>query len=214
MTKIIAVRHAESIANVNGIYQGQSYDTELSSIGEEQAFALAEKLADFEIDEIVSSPLQRTMQTAEAVAMNSGLDVTIDDRIIETNHGLWEGKNKIYIAKNYPEVYKTWLTAPSKAVFPEGEAFSETVQRVKDFLHDFIFSGITCVVTHDNILRIMICLAKEMPIDDIWQVKIDSASINYFELQGIDGKKQLKTLKLNDKSHLEGIYSDLEMHAL
>ena len=214
MAKIYVIRHAESIANREGIYQGQSYDTDLSSLGEDQAFALAERFSGLDISEVIASPLGRTMQTAEAIAMETGSDVIPDDRIIETNHGEWEGKNKKWIEENYPDVYKTWQTLPSKAVFPGGEVFDETVARVKQFMDEYMWSGNSVVVTHDNIIRIMVSLAKGSPVDDMWKVTIEPAAINTFEVkEGFYGVFY-RVVKLNDTTHLKELKADLALHAL
>ena len=99
MAKIYLVRHAESIANVQGIYQGQTYDTDLSKRGVMQAQALAQHFQYIPISRVIASPLKRTLQTATIVAFNKHLPVQLESQIIETNHGEWEGKHKDVIKK-------------------------------------------------------------------------------------------------------------------
>ncbi len=214
MAKIIVVRHAESIANTLGIFQGQTYNTGLSPLGKKQAKALARKLSFFEVDKIISSPLKRTKETAEKVAKIGGWEVAYDDKIIETNHGVWEGKDKGWIEKNYGRIYKTWLTSPSKVIFHGGENFLRTVERVKNFIHDRSWKGSTLLITHDNIIRIMVCLAKNLSIDEMWNVYIEPASISVFKIVGIDGSKKLSVISLNEASHLGEFRADITKHAL
>jgi len=64
---IIVVRHAESVANTEGIYQGQTYDTDLSELGKKQTKALANRLNDLELRKIITSPLKRTYKTAGSI---------------------------------------------------------------------------------------------------------------------------------------------------
>lgn len=214
MAKIIAVRHAESIANTKGIYQGQTYDTPLSSLGKKQALALAKELKNYKIDKIVASPLKRTMQTAQIISSKIGLSLQKEKAVIETNHGRWEGQKKEWIYKNYPTVSQTWAIKPASAVFPEGEAFTDTVDRVGQFIFCDEWKGNTLLVTHDNIVRIIICLANNIFIDKMWDIDLDPASISIFKIKGINGKKKLETMKTNNTLHLRGLKSDLSMHAL
>ena len=91
MIRIILVRHGETKWNIEGRYQGQE-DTELSERGLEQGHKLAEGLRHVPLDRCVSSPLQRSYQTAKFCADLHGLAVATDDRLEEINHGDWEGR--------------------------------------------------------------------------------------------------------------------------
>lgn len=215
MPKIIVVRHAESIANTQGIYQGQTYDTDLSPLGKKQAEALAVRLKEVGITKIVSSPLKRAYQTAFEVSRTLDFPIETDNFIIETNHGEWEGKTKEWIGNNYPEIYSAWLTKPSQVVFPQGEAFQETLNRVGYFLQNAQqLTDNTLLVTHDNIVRIMVTLANGWTLDDIWTHDIEPAALNFFEVNIAERKNKLKLLQLNDNKHLREIRSDIKKHAL
>jgi broad specificity phosphatase PhoE len=214
MAKIITIRHAESIANTKGIYQGQSYDTFLSPLGVRQAQALAGSLKSTKVDRIISSPLKRTMQTAEEISDIINVRVETERRIIETNHGTWEGKNKEWIINNYSEAAKTWAVNPSQAVFPNGEKFEETIDRIRSYIFQKSWNGTTLLVTHDNIIRIMVCLAQSASMDDLWKVPIESAAVTGFKVVGINGQKKLKLISINDTSYLKELRSDISKHAL
>lgn len=214
MSLIYLARHAESIANTEGIYQGHTYDTDLSLLGRKQAEVLAKELAKFKIDHIVSSPLKRTYQTAMAVSEKTGLSVEKEMSIIETNHGLWEGRTKEWIKENYPELYEVWNTTPSKAKFPKGEKFTETFKRVKDYVLRNKWRGNTLIVAHDNIVRIMLCMACNRPVDDLWKFGIEPAAISIIEVIGVNGTKRLKSISYNNTKHLDSLRSDLSIHAL
>jgi broad specificity phosphatase PhoE len=215
LIKLFVVRHAESIANTEGIYQGQTYDTDLSELGKKQAIALAGALKKFAIKKIITSPLKRTYQTAVEVSKVTGVPVETNDLILETNHGMWEGKNREWIKENFKSVLETWQLKPGSAVFPNGESFSDTANRVKAFMNDSEHQNNTLVVTHDNILRILVSLANSESIDNIWKYNIESASLNIFEtINKANGKNALRVVKLNDSRHLEGLRADLKNHAL
>lgn len=214
MTKIYTVRHAESIANTEGIYQGQTYDTNLSGLGKKQAVALANALAGREIEKIVSSPLKRTLQTAQAVSDRLSVPIELEDDVIETDHGIWESQDKQWIALNYPNILNDWNNAPMQTVFPGGESFLQTVNRIKDYLVRTTWKENTLIVTHDNIVRIITALASRMDMNDIWDINTDPAGISEFVVMGLNGEKRLKTVKINETEHLNDLRSDLGVHAL
>jgi broad specificity phosphatase PhoE len=204
---IYLVRHGESIANTKSIYQGQTYDTKLSTLGKLQAKAMAKHLARISLDCIICSPLRRTHQTAKIVSKFTKIKVETNRDIIETNHGLWEGLHKENIAKNWPQLYLNWFINPSEITFPDGESFLQTQMRVirwwaeiKEDKQNIL------IVSHDNILRIIISDVLKMNLDDIWQFHLHPAAITIIENN--------KLVCLNDKNHLIGLETDLSTHAL
>lgn len=214
ISKLIVVRHGESVANSGGVYQGQSHDTDLSELGLNQAKALAERLKDFGIRRIVTSPLKRTYQTAFEISKVLDCEIEVRNEIIETNHGVWEGKSKNWILENFGDLYNLWLSKPSEVVFPEGEAFLDTVSRVQMFLDNLDSMQDTVLVSHDNIVRIITALSKNESIDSIWDYKIEPAGINIYEGSKMGGKLKVRLLKLNDTKHLKNLRADINKHAL
>lgn len=214
IANIVVVRHGESVANTKGVYQGQTHDTDLSELGKKQAKALAKRASGMGVKRIISSPLKRTYQTALEISKLCDCDIEVNELIIETNHGDWEGKSKEWIINNYPDILHAWQTKPSKAEFPKGETFVNTFERVAQFLDTNPLEDRTLIVTHDNIVRIMVTLANGWTLDDIWIHNIEPAALNFFEINNVSGKNKLNILKLNDNRHLEGLYSDLSIHAL
>jgi len=211
---IVIVRHAESIANTQGIYQGQTYDTDLSDLGKKQAKALASRLKIFGIKKVITSPLKRTHQTAKAIADEIGCEVMINEKIIETNHGKWEGKHKDWIKENFKDIYEMWLQKPSGVVFPNGESFMDTVKRTLDFLENTEIEPYSAIVTHDNILRAMISLIKNSDIDKMWDIPLETAALNILEINKVNQKNLYRILKLNDTGHLKGFRNNVRKHAL
>lgn len=214
MAKIIVVRHAETLANKRGIYQGQSFDLGLSTLGKKQALALAKEAIKLKVKKIYVSPLKRTIDTAKPAIHLTEAKVILCKEIMETNHGTWEGLDKTKIEKIYPDVCLKWKKYPAEVEFPGGERFIETINRVDRFLRLTNFRGVNMFVTHDNILRIMVCLANKIPMNNLWSIKADQASINIFNIKGINGKKKLEVEKLNIKNHLMEYRSNIAVQAL
>ena len=101
MTTLILVRHGETDWNRDGIWQGHG-DPTLNDLGRSQAAALAERLADVEIDVLYSSDLRRAMETAEIVGRALGLAVSPDSGLREIDIGSWSGLTRSQIAERYP----------------------------------------------------------------------------------------------------------------
>ena len=92
MTTVYLVRHAKSVGNTERIFQGRS-NLGLSSEGMAQLPQLAERFREIPLDAIYSSPLQRAMQTAEAVNHYHHLPVQTEEGLCEIFAGEWEMKH-------------------------------------------------------------------------------------------------------------------------
>lgn len=207
MNRVYLVRHAESVANTQGIYQGQTYDTGLSPLGYRQAIQLAGYFKDLPLDAIFTSPLKRTLFTAQLVSVKKGTPVVIDHRLIETNHGQWEGVAKPDIVAHWPQIYSAWQTAPSTVTFPGGESFLDTKNRILLWWEDISkHQGDILVVTHDNIIRILLAHLSNLQLDQIWDLDLFPASVTIIHQDQIEVQ--------NEKSHLKGVMPDLSLHAL
>lgn len=211
MARIYLVRHGESVANTEGRYQGITYDTSLSELGKKQAGELAKRMKKIRVKKIVTSPLTRTRETAETVARFNKINVELEKNIIETNHGLWEGEYKDEIAKKWPHIYKKWQKFPSQVKFPGGEHFLETQKRIITWWKEFIIQNEdTLVVSHDNIIRIIIARILNMKLNRIWKFHLQPTAITLVEINS--GFPKLKAL--NDSGHLKNLQVNLEVHAL
>ena len=212
MAKIYLIRHGESVANTQGIYQGQTYDTPLSNVGWQQAGRLAERLDQVDLDRVIASPLQRTQMTAQVVVGNRNLSVESEARITETNHGLWEGLSKDVIAARWPDLYKKWQKFPSSVQFPEGEHFLETQKRVRVWWQEMLQTNQQnlAVVTHYNIIQIIVAHLLNMKLNRIWRFDLQPTSVTCIEIDS--GQAQIRYL--GNIEHLESLSFGLALHAL
>lgn len=211
MAKIYLVRHGESIANTKGIYQGQTYNTPLSVMGKKQAEALARYFEDVEICKVLTSPLIRTKETAGKVAGLKQVPLFEVGEIIETNHGQWEGLEKKVILDKWPNIYQLWLTKPAEVKFPGGETFLETRMRVLYWWNKVIKEEHdVLVVTHDNIIRIIVAEVLGLNLNNIWKFQLHPAAVTTILVDG----ETVGLLNLDDKRHLGNLMADLTAHAL
>src|SRR5579884_1613536 len=130
MTTVLLVRHGVTEANRGGVLAGWSPGIHLADKGREQAAALAERLAPVPVAAIVTSPLERCVETATAIAAGRDLAVQTDDDLGECRYGDWTGQELKKLAKD--PLWKVVQAHPSAAVFPGGEALRDTQTRAVD----------------------------------------------------------------------------------
>src|SRR5580700_1557047 len=101
MTTVLLVRHGLTDANTSGVLAGWTPGVHLAERGREQAAALAARLVDIPFTAIVTSPLERCRETADALAAGrEGLTFQTDDRLGECRYGEWEGQALKTLAKD------------------------------------------------------------------------------------------------------------------
>ena len=129
-TRILLVRHGESIGNLDGMYLGHT-DLGLSPLGYEQADICAEFLKDEHFDYIYASTLSRAYDTAVPHAKIRGLEVIGDDELRELFLGDWEGKTLDYLKNEQKELfYEGWINNFGTFTVPGGESVLHLAERI------------------------------------------------------------------------------------
>lgn len=155
-TTFLVLRHGETPYSVNHQYCGLS-DPELTQRGLEQARAAADYLHQFSIDRVVSSPLRRTQQTAQAVTLR----FSCEPKLIEQDFGEWDGLTYAEAAEKDPEVMPRFLSGVSVPP-PGGESLAQVYRRVREWQRAFVAAhpGETIlVVTHMAVAKSLVRLA-------------------------------------------------------
>ncbi len=213
MTRIILVRHGETTWNIEGRYQGQE-DTPLSERGLQQGHLLAEGLRNIPIDFAISSPLQRSYQTCKFCAELHGLEVNTDDRLLEINHGSWEGVLAQDIQNQYPVEFTLWHSQPEKVQMPGGgESLEDVRKRVRAAFDEYAaqYDGKTILVAaHDAVNKAIICDLLGLGMERFWQIKQDNTCINVLEYN--DGV--WRVVLLNSTNHMGFLFSGIEQAGL
>ena len=104
---IFLVRHGETDWNRVGRWQGHA-DPPLNERGREQARDLARRLRRFSLDRAYSSDLRRARETAEILAGELGLELTLDRDLREIDVGEWSGLTRDEVELRYPEAFTRW----------------------------------------------------------------------------------------------------------
>src|SRR5712671_5870809 len=124
VTRLIVVRHGETVWNVEDKLQGQM-DSELTPLGNAQSQALAERLSRCAISALYSSDLGRAGQTAELIAARTGQQIRFDARLRERHLGIFQGRTWAEVQRLFPEDIARFLSNEVDYVVPEGESFSQ-----------------------------------------------------------------------------------------
>ncbi|MCT4352949.1 bifunctional RNase H/acid phosphatase [Streptomyces sp. Je 1-79] len=200
----VLLRHGETALTPEKRFSGSGgTDPELSAAGLRQADAVAAALAARgTIQEIVSSPLKRCRQTAEAVAVRLGLDVRIEDGLRETDFGAWEGLTFAEVRERYAEDLDAWLASPKAAPTGGGESFATVARRVsatRDRLTAAYAGRTVLLVTHVTPVKTLVRLALGAPPESLFRMELSAASLSAVAYYA-DGNASVRLL--NDTSHL------------
>lgn len=172
MTRLLLVRHGETVWNSERRLQGQE-DIELSARGLEQARALAPMVRAFAPVTVVASDLKRARQTAEALGYGA---CRFDQRLREAHLGKWVGLHAADLLRTDPASYQAWRQGTLTP--PDGESFEVLMERVKDSLGDLLSEpGPVLVVTHGGVVRAALALLLGLYPDRIVPVSPASLSI-------------------------------------
>jgi broad specificity phosphatase PhoE len=184
MNQIILVRHGETEWNAGEIIRGRA-DVALNENGLKQAELLAGYLADFAIEAVYASPLQRTLKTAAAIAARHGLEVRSEPGLIDLSFGEWEGKPLEEVQEDYPELYRQWVKAPEKVMMPSGESLNDVRRRTLKLVNDVIarHQGTVVLVSHRVVNKVLICVLLGLDNSHFWNIRIDTCGITTFNYE-------------------------------
>ncbi len=171
---IILVRHGRTDANASGLLQGH-LDRPLDELGQRQAEATGRALAagSHPVTGIVASPLLRTRETAEAIAVACDAPVTIDERWIELDYGDWDG---IALADVPAESWAAWRVDPEFAP-PGGERLSDVTARVRAFCTDLVSADLVIAVSHVSPIKAAVCNALQVDQRVTWRMQLEVAAV-------------------------------------
>ena len=193
------LRHGQTPMSVQKRYAGRS-DAPLTDVGVQQA-AAAKRLASAGFGVIVTSPLLRTVQTAQAVAAVTGAAVVTDDGFRETDFGAWEGLTFAEVRERWPAEISAWLADPEIAP-PGGESFTDVSARVTAALDRLLAAraGQTVlIVSHVTPIKTLVAAALLAPPAALYRMHLDVAALCEIDWYA-DGPAVLRSF--NDTGHL------------
>jgi probable phosphoglycerate mutase len=201
-TMLYLVRHGETVLTPTRKFSGVgALDPELTADGLAQAERVAGEVAKLKPDVLVASPLQRTRQTAEAIAAATGLEVVYDKDWYELSFGTWDGKSIEEVKAETPDDYQAWLNSTSYRP-GGGESYDEARARVEVAMEKIVaqYPGKKVViVTHNGVIKSAANIAIGGPNDGVFHMDATPCSISSISIWPSDGLRALRSF--NERGH-------------
>lgn len=199
MTRILLIRHGANDAHKDGVLTGWTPGVHLNAQGRAQAEALAKRLATAQIAAVYTSPLERTLETAEIVAAAHGLDVVVREGLGEVRLGRWTGQPLDKLRRR--RLWRAVQFTPSTVRFPGGESFREVQARVVAELEELRAKHqdqTIAVVSHADVIKAALAHYVGLHLDLFQRLVIAPASLTVLGL----GDTVPRLFCMNDVSHL------------
>lgn len=171
-TKIYLVRHAQSVGNMNRVFQGR-IDEALSPEGLSRLEALRDFFSRIKLDALYSSPLRRARDTADAVNSGKNLPICLLPDMIEIKGGGFEGRHWDELPELFPEEMKLWDECIGRFTAPDGESAHQVYERAVRTLYSVIAQNkgrTAAIVSHGFVIRCCMCYAAKLPCERLGEV--------------------------------------------
>ena len=181
---VILVRHGRTTANSSGVLAGRMPGVGLDDSGRRQAAELAARIAVLPVASIVTSPLERCRQTAQAVvaALASPPRLVVDRGLTECGYGEWTGRPLKELAKD--PLWKAVQQHPSSVTFPGGESMREMQARAVAAVRardarvtaEHGPHAVWVAVSHGDVIKAVLADALGMHLDAFQRIVVDPAT--------------------------------------
>ncbi len=183
MTRLIIVRHGQTLWNLERKYQGHS-DIALTDNGRRQAEAVAARLATEKIDSVYASDLSRAYKTAQCIADKHNLPVSLVPALREIKFGDWEGLTYEQITAQWPGMLgKLWST-PDELQIPGGESFQQLKERAYTAVEKIVTDHpeqTVAIVAHGGTIGTILCAMLDIHLNHVWSIRQDNTAVNIIE---------------------------------
>jgi probable phosphomutase (TIGR03848 family) len=183
VTTVLLVRHGRTTANGAGVLAGWTEGVGLDDTGRTQATALGRRLAAVPLAAVVTSPLQRCLETTELMLEgHAPVDRHVDERIGEVRYGDWTGGELKRLAKD--PLWKVVQSHPSAMTFPGegGEAMRDmqgrAVTAVREWNDRLGEDAVYGVVSHGDVIKAVLADALGMHFDQFQRLVVDPSSVS------------------------------------
>lgn len=188
MATTILLRHGQSTGNADGILAGWTPGIALTERGREDARALGAHLADVPLAAVVSSPIQRCLDTAAALVDGRAIEVEVDDDVGECHYGAWTGRRLADLTAD--PLWRVVQDHPSRARFPDSseyaaESLAEMADRVVRAVrrHDARVEAehgpdaVWAVISHGDPIKAVVADAAGTHLDHFQRIHTGPASV-------------------------------------
>ena len=181
MSTLLLLRHGLT-AMTGPVLAGRTAGIHLDERGQKQAAAVAERIAAVPLAAVVTSPLERCVETAEAVraAQATPPDLQVDERLIECGYGDWTGRPIKDLTKD--PLWKVVQAQPSAVRFPNGESLPEMATRavgaVRDWNARLGDDDVWVACTHGDVIKAVVADALGLHLDQFQRIVPDPCSVS------------------------------------
>ena len=183
MTTLLLVRHGRTTANGAGVLAGWTEGVSLDDVGRQQVTDLAARLAAVPLRAVVTSPLQRCLETTDLMlAGRDDVPRHLDERVGEVRYGDWSGEKLSKLAKD--PLWKVVQSHPSAMTFPGegGEAMRDmqvrAVTAVREWNARLGDDAVYAMVSHGDVIKAVLADALGMHLDQFQRLVADPASVS------------------------------------
>lgn len=206
-TVTILARHGATEWSLEKRFSGRGgADLPLAPVGVIQAEAMAAEVARrSQVSRIVCSPLLRTRQTAAIVASATGLEVTVDDDLVECAFGEWDGRTFAEVKERWTTELAAWLGSLEVAP-PGGESFVDCQRRVvaaRDRIVAAHPGERILIVAHVTPIKILVGAAVDAPLRSVYRMELPPCSLTTLAWFP-DGNASM--FSFAEAGHLHGIH--------
>jgi len=205
--KVFFIRHGDKI---KGDYYNDTYkihDFPLSEIGKAESEELVTLFKNVKVDTIYVSQYQRTFETIKLVARDKNLVPIVDKRLNEIDGGDIYGLSEEEIKVRYPEFWVKYNKLSEDFIYPNGESGDDVLARIKDFLNEQKNSdGQSIAVTHEGLMRTMMCAIFDKPSYRRFNMKVDTCGI--IEIEYDKKFEWWKLIRFNYKYNLADPFAE------
>lgn len=208
MATVLLVRHGRTAANADGVLAGWTPGVPLDDTGSTQVAALAARMSTLPLAAVVTSPLQRCVQTARGLTAVPGPrgaarpEPVVDDRLGECRYGTWTGRPLQELVKD--PLWRVVQAHPSAVTFPgeSGESMLTMQHRAVEAVrhHDERVTtehgedAVWVAVSHGDVIKAVLADALGMHLDAFQRIVVDPCSVSVVRYTPV----RPFTLRIND----------------
>jgi probable phosphomutase (TIGR03848 family) len=181
MSTVLLVRHGLT-AMTGPVLAGRTPGVHLDERGQKQASAVAARIAVLPLKAVVTSPMERCVETAEVIrdAQQKAPAWQVDERLTECGYGDWTGKALKDLAKD--PLWKLVQTQPSAVHFPNGEGLAEMAARavgaVREWDERLGDNAVWVACTHGDVIKAVVADALGLHLDQYQRIVPDPGSVS------------------------------------
>ena len=180
VTNLLLIRHAQNDW-VGERLAGWTPGVHLNDEGRAQAVALAVRLESVPLAAVYSSPLDRTLETAQPIADTHSVPVQMREALGETRYGEWTGRRLQELKTE--DLWPVVQVYPAGARFPGGESLREVQARIVaelDAIRDAHLEQTVAVVSHSDPIKLAVAHYVGLPLDLFQRLVVSPASVSAF----------------------------------